>query len=208
MEHPERSESDGEEQTPIGDGAPERRGPKASDIPVVCVGGSAGALDAYIRLLRHLPSDLDVAVVVVNHMREAATHLPTILARYTDMPVELITDGLKLLANRVYVIPPQRDLHVLDGEFRLNPISKPRGWPNVIEVFLRSLARHWSGQMIAVVVSGLDGDGARALSAIHAAGGITIAQKPDTSEQPDMPESSRLRNSNVPHRLFSRPPNA
>ena len=58
------------------------------------------------------------------------------------MPVTLITDGLSLEPNHVFVIPPQRDLHVLDGEFRLKPISKPRGWPDVITVFLRSLTEN------------------------------------------------------------------
>jgi two-component system chemotaxis response regulator CheB len=81
-------------------------------------------------------------------------------------------------------------LHVLDGEFRLKPISKPRGWPDVITVFMRSLTEHWDGKLIAVIVSGFDGDGAAALSGIKEVGGITIAQKPDTAGQPDMPESA------------------
>ena len=90
----------------------------------------------------------------------------------------------------MFIIPEQRDLHVLNGEFRLKPISKPRGWPDVITVFLRSLTRHWDGQLVAVIVSGYDGDGAAALCGIKEAGGITIAQKLDTAGQPDMPESA------------------
>jgi two-component system, chemotaxis family, protein-glutamate methylesterase/glutaminase len=160
------------------------------DFPVVCVGGSAGGLDAYTRLLRRLPSDMDVAIVIVNHLRVVATQLHEILPRYTTMPVELITEGLVLQPNRVFIIPAQRDLHVLDGEFRLKPISKPRGWPDVITVFLRSLTQHWNGKIIAIIVSGYDGDGAAALSGIKEVGGITIAQKPETAGQPDMPESA------------------
>ena len=76
----------------------------------------------------------------------------------------------------------------LDGKFRLKPISKPRGWPDVITAFLCSLAQHWDGKL--VIVSGYDGDGAAALSSIKEAGGITIAKKPDTATQPDMPESA------------------
>jgi two-component system chemotaxis response regulator CheB len=57
-------------------------------------------------------------------------------------------------------------------------------------VFLRSLTEHWGGQLIAVIVSGFDGDGAAALCGIKAVGGITIAQKPDTAGQPDMPGSA------------------
>src|ERR1700690_3734326 len=162
----------------------------AKDFPVVCVGGSAGGLDAYTRLLRHLPADMGVAIVIVNHLRSVATHLHEILPRYTKMPVELITERLIIEPNHVYIIPAQRDLHVLDGEFRLKPISKPRGWPDVITVFLRSLTHHWSGKLIAVIVSGYDGDGAAALCDIKEMGGITIAQKLETATQPDMPESA------------------
>ncbi len=162
----------------------------SKDFPVVCVGGSAGGLDAYTRLLRHLPADMGVAIVIVNHLRTAATLLHEILPRYTKMPVELITERLDIQPNHVFIIPEKRDLHVLDDEFRLKPISKPRGWPDVITVFLRSLTQHWDGKLIAVIVSGYDGDGAEALRGIKEVGGITIAQKPDTASQPDMPKSA------------------
>lgn len=162
----------------------------AIDFPVVCVGGSAGALDAYIRLLKHLPADMGVAIVIVNHLRTVATMLHDILPNYTEMSVELITERLDIQPNHVFIIPEKRDLHVLDGEFRLKPISKPRGWPDVITVFMRSLTEHWDGKLIAVIVSGFDGDGAAALCGIKEVGGITIAQKPDTAAQPDMPESA------------------
>src|SRR3984957_53980 len=160
------------------------------DFPVVCVGGSAGGLDAYTRLLQHLPADMGVAIVIVNHLRTVATLLHEILPRYTAMPVDLITERLLIEPNRVFIIPAQRDLHILDGEFRLTPISKPRGWPDVITVFLRSLTKHWDGKIIAVIVSGYDGDGEAALCGIKEVGGITLAQKPETAGQPDMPESA------------------
>jgi chemotaxis response regulator CheB len=162
----------------------------AKDFPVVCVGGSAGGLDAYIRLLQHLPADMGVAIVIVNHQRTVTTSLHEILPRYTKMPVELITERLLIQPNCVFIIPEQRDLHVLDGEFRLKPISKPRGWSDVITVFLRSLTEYWDGKLIAVIVSGNDGDGAVALCGIKEVGGITIAQKLETASQPDMPESA------------------
>jgi chemotaxis response regulator CheB len=90
----------------------------------------------------------------------------------------------------VYIIPENRDLHILGDEFRLMPVSKPWGWPDVITVFLHSLTEHWDGKLIAVIVSGYDGDGAEALCGIKEVGGITIAQKPDTASQPEMPKSA------------------
>lgn len=157
---------------------------------MVCIGGSAGGLDSYIRLLRNLPADLGAAIVIVNHLRTVTTRLHEILPRYTAMPVELITERLLIRPNHVFIIPEQRDLHVCNGEFRLEPISKPRGWPDVITVFLKSLTRHWHGQLIAVIVSGYDGDGAAALCGLKEVGGITIAQKLDTAGQPEMPGSA------------------
>jgi len=112
------------------------------------------------------------------------------LFTYTEMQVELITDRLDIQPNHVFIIPVNRDLHVLDNEFCLKPISKPRGWSDVITVFLRSLTQNWDGKLIAVIVSGYDGDGAEALCGIKEIGGITIAQKPETAEHPDMPETA------------------
>jgi len=169
---------------------PIKKNPFAKDFPVICVGGSAGGLDAYIRLLKHLPADMGVAIVIVNHITTMPTMLHEILPGYTKMPVELITERLCIQPNHVFIIPANRDLHILHGEFRLKPISKPRGWPDVITVFLCSLVQHWDGKLVAVIVSGLDGDGAAALSSIKQVGGITLAQSPETAVKPDMPESA------------------
>src|ERR1700693_641456 len=95
------------------------------NFPVVCVGGSAGGLDAYIRLLKHLPVDMGVAIVIVNHVTRMPTRLHEVLPHFTKMRVELITERLRIQPNQVFIIPANRDLHVLDGEFRLEPISKP-----------------------------------------------------------------------------------
>lgn len=164
--------------------------PAVKNFPIVCVGGSAGGLDAYIRLLQNLPHDMGVAIVIVNHITSMPTQLHEVLPRFTTMPVDLITESLLIEPNRVFIIPENRDLHVKDGAFHLAPISKPRGWPDVITVFLRSLTRYWDGALIAVIVSGYDGDGAAALCGIKQVGGITIAQKLSTASQPDMPASA------------------
>lgn len=165
-------------------------GALVKNFPIVCIGGSAGGLDAYIRLLKNLPADMGVAIIIVNHITIVPTRLHEVLTRFTTMPVDLITENLLIKPNHVFIIPANRDLHVDDGEFHLEAISKPRGWPNVITVFLRSLTLYWDGKLIAVIVSGYDGDGAAALCGIQEVGGITIAQKLRTAIQPDMPESA------------------
>ena len=160
------------------------------DFPIVCVGGSAGGSASYVQLLTHLPAGMGVAIVIVNHLRKTSSTLHKILPHCTKMSVELITEGLPIQPNHVFIIPANRDLHLLDGMFRLRPMSKPKGWPDVITLFLRSLAQNWGGKLVAVIVSGLDADGAEALREIKEAGGITIAQSPDTAEWSDMPASA------------------
>jgi two-component system chemotaxis response regulator CheB len=159
-------------------------------FPVVCLAGASSAPDPFIELIRHLRPDLGVAIIVINHLRTIATLLHEILPRYTKMPVELITDGLLIQPNRVFILQAERDLHVRDGKFRLKKVSKPTGWPDVITVFLRSLALHWHGQLVAVILSGYDGDGAGALRAVKDVGGVTMAQQVETAAQPDMPLSA------------------
>ncbi len=164
--------------------------PFAKDFPIVCVGGSAGASRAYVQLLKHLPPEMGVAIVIVNHIRRTSATLQNVLPSHTTMRVELITERLPIQPNHVFIIPPNQDLFVLDGEFRLKPLSKPNGWPDVITRFLRSLAQSWDGKLVAVIVSGLDADGAEALGSVKEVGGITIAQTPDTAEWSDMPQSA------------------
>ena len=159
-------------------------------FPIVCLGGSAGGLDAYRRLIRNLPPHLGCALVVINHLRRSPTSLPEILGRATPMQVELITDGMAVVQNHIYVIPPNCELTLRDHTFRVTHISKTYGWPRVITVFLKSMAKTWTGRPIAVILSGLDSDGADALRSIKAAGGVTFVQKPETAEHPDMPLSA------------------
>ena len=159
-------------------------------FPIICIGGSAGGTEAYVEVLRHLPVDTGGAIVIVNHISRNPTTLHNFLSRCTTMPVELITSNLRIKPNHVFVIPSNCDLHVLDGEFVLDLKSKHNGWPNVITVFLRSLASHWSGTIVAVIVSGLDADGTAALKEVKEVGGITIAQIPEDAEWSDMPESA------------------
>ncbi len=73
----------------------------SKDFPIVCIGGSAGGLDAYIRLLQNLPADMGVAIVIVNHITKMPTHLHEVLPRFTTMPVDLITESLLIEPNRV-----------------------------------------------------------------------------------------------------------
>ena len=147
------------------------------DFRVVCLGGSAGSLEAYTGILRHIPADTGMAFVIASHRNfENASLLLPILARVTTMPVLEVEEGMPLEPNRVYLMPPSVEMTVNNNEFALQPPRKPRGWPMTISIFLLSLAEACGQRAIAVILSGVGHDGSAALKAIKAAGGMTFAQ--------------------------------
>jgi two-component system chemotaxis response regulator CheB len=160
------------------------------DCPIICIGGATDDCSIFTNLVRYLPPNLGVAVVIVNHVTTAVDLLHSVAPSCTEMVAELITDGVLIKTNHVYILDYGSDLHVMDGRFRLKPISKTTGWTDVITVFLSSLARNWRGLLVAIIVSALDGDGAAALRGIKEAGGITIAQTVETAGALDMPMSA------------------
>src|SRR6185436_17436952 len=87
---------------------PTKRGAAASDaLPIVAIGASAGGLEAFTQLLKHLPLDTGMAFVLVQHLdptHESA--LTQLLSRATKMRVLQVTQNLKIAPNHVYVIPP------------------------------------------------------------------------------------------------------
>lgn len=162
----------------------------SENFPIVCLGGATVDLDAYTKLIGALPADLDAAIVVINHLKAVGPLLLESLTRCSRIKVEPITEGMAVQPNRIFVLKEGWDLHLVEGEFRLRPVSKPTGWTNVVTVFLGSMARNWHGQLIAVILGGLDGDGAAALCDVKRAGGITIAQKVDSGGDPNMPSAA------------------
>ncbi len=92
------------------------------------------------------------------------------------MPVADITHGMLLEPNRIFVMPPGKDMTINHGKFELEAILRPSGWPKTISGFLFSLAQKYRERAVAVILSGMDHDGSAALKAIKGAGGITFAQ--------------------------------
>jgi len=147
------------------------------DFRVVCLGGSAGGLQAYMDILRGLPDDTGMAFVVAPHRSLEHAHLlPQLLSGATKMPVAEVAQGMSLEPDHVFVMPPGMDMMIDDGAFQLRAKSRPRGWPKTINIFLSSLAEETGPRAVAVILSGLDGDGSAALKAIKSGGGVTFAQ--------------------------------
>ncbi len=155
----------------------------SDNFRVVCLGGSAGGLQAYRDILRSLSADTGMAFVIAAHRSPEHTQLlPQLLSAVTKMPVVEVEEGMRLEPNRVFLIPPRMDLITTGNEFHLRTTARPPGWPKTINLFLFSLAEAIGPRAVAVILSGLDGDGSAALKSIKAAGGVTFAQSDATSK--------------------------
>ena len=159
--------------------------------PVVCVGLSAGGLQPLETIFRRLTANTGLAYVVIAHLQpEEPTILPSLLESWSKMPSQIACTGMTLEPNKVYVIPPGQEIAVSEGSFAVQPRSKPRGWSNVITIFLYSLIHSRKPAGVAVILSGFDSDGSAALRSFRDNGGITIAQDLESAQFKDMPQSA------------------
>ena len=160
-------------------------------FPIVGIGASAGGLEAVIQLLKRLPLDAGVGLVVIQHLDPKHESLTAeILSRATAMPVVEAQDGMGLQANRVYVIPPNYYLSVAKGILRLSPRAATLGLHLPIDFFFSSLAAEANSHAIGVVLSGTASDGTQGLLAIKAESGVTFAQEPGSAKYGGMPQSA------------------
>jgi len=159
-------------------------------FPVVCIGASAGGLEAFSRLLEHLPRDTGMGFVIIQHLDPShPSVLPPLLGKKSALPVEEAREGTRVQANRVYVIPPDRIMTISRGILRLMARSSEKRYMP-IDFFMRSLADDSGDRAVGVVLSGNASDGTIGLKAIKAKGGLTFAQDEKTAAYPGMPASA------------------
>jgi two-component system CheB/CheR fusion protein len=158
--------------------------------PIVGVGASAGGLEAFTELLKHLPVDTGLGFVLVQHLDpQHESALAQLLARTTAMPVREVTNNLRVEANHVYIIPPNTTLGIARGILKLQPRPRHRTPSRSIDFFFEALAKDQRERAIGVILSGTATDGTLGLEAIKAEGGLTLAQD-DSARYDSMPRSA------------------
>ncbi len=163
--------------------------PAASRI--LGIGASAGGLAPLEEFLARIPPHSHMAYVVVQHLDPTQNSLlPELLQRVTPMPVREATQGIPIEPDCVYVIPPNKEISVVDDLLKLAPPMEPRGLRLPINVLFSSLASARGEQAIGVILSGMGSDGTLGLQAIKAVGGLTAVQQPDTAQFDAMPKSA------------------
>ena len=165
--------------------------PATHEFAIVGVGASAGGFEAFVELLEALPPEPQLAIIFVQHLSpNHSSALPSLLAPRTSLEVIEATEGVRIAVNRLYVVPPNAQMELVDGHLHVGRRPDDRTQYTPIDVFFSSLAGTLKGQAIGVILSGTASDGAAGIREIKAVGGIAIAQEPTTAKYDGMPRAA------------------
>ncbi|MEO7092282.1 MAG: chemotaxis protein CheB, partial [Polyangiales bacterium] len=158
---------------------------------VVGIGASAGGLEALQNFFDNLAGDTELAFVVVQHLSpDFKSLMDELLGRHTELPIQLVEDGMRVEAGHVYLIPPKKEMIISGGRLLLSERDKKQELSLPIDVFFRSLAQDCGPRAIAIVLSGSGSDGSRGIRDVHQAGGLVIVQNLETAQFEGMPRTA------------------
>ncbi len=166
---------------------------KRSDngIPVVAIGASAGGLEALEEFFKAMDHASGMAFVVVVHLDPThASLLPELLKKHTSMPVYQIGDGMQVRRNQVFIIPPNKNLTILNGVLQLMDVADRKGNRNPIDLFFCALAADQGGNAVGIILSGAGADGTEGMKAIRGEMGLTMVQDEESAKYDGMPGSA------------------
>src|SRR5262245_18260471 len=162
-----------------------------SALTIAGVGASAGGLESFSTLLHALPAKPGVALVFVQHLApQHESALVPLLSSQSDLPVVQATHGMVVEADHVYVIPPNAQMSIVDRTLHLNARPDDRSQYTPVDAFFSSLAEAAGSRAIGIILSGTASDGSLGVRDIKAAGGVTIAQTPESAKYDGMPRAA------------------
>ncbi len=164
-------------------GARPRPAPPEEPILIVGIGASAGGLKALEAFFSRMPSDSGMSFVIIQHLDPSHKSIMSdLLERWTRMEVLTATDGVKVLPNKIYLKPPEKDIVIRKNRLRLVAPETAGGARLPIDTFFRSLAEERGDKAVCVILSGSGTDGTLGLRAIKGEGGLVIIQKEAEAE--------------------------
>jgi two-component system CheB/CheR fusion protein len=158
---------------------------------IVGIGASAGGVEALSHFFDALPDETGQAYVIILHLLpDRKSHLADVLQQHTGMPVMEAEEGGRLAADHVYVIPPGKQLDLVDGELHVADADDATVRRSPIDRFFRTLAAVNGARAVGIVLSGSGSDGTLGVKAIKEAGGLVMVQSPEGATYGAMPRNA------------------
>ncbi|MBN3519329.1 PAS domain-containing protein [Algoriphagus lutimaris] len=160
-------------------------------FPIVCIGASAGGLEAIEQFLSNVPTGCGMCFVVIQHLDPTQKGmLPELLQRKTKMEVLEAKDHMPVEIDTVYVIPPNTSMSLLNGNLYLAAPKETRGMRLPIDFFLKSLADDRKELGVGIILSGMGSDGSSGIRHLKEVNGRVLVQSPETAKFDSMPRSA------------------
>ncbi len=160
---------------------------------IVALGASTGGPGTIVDILRALPADYAIPILVVIHISEPfAAGFADWLDGQSELPVAYPRDG-QWLPDRsgcVFLAPPGRHLVVRGGRMFLTSEAERHFCRPSVDVLFESIAKEYGPASAACLLTGMGRDGAEGLLEIRRAGGLTVAQDEATSVVYGMPKEA------------------
>ena len=162
--------------------------PTAYDL--IVIGCSLGGMYALESVLCALPADFQTPIAIAQHRHKKSNdRLPDFYRRSCKLDVVDAEDKQWIKPRTVYFAPPDYHLLVAKGEFNLSVDDLVRYSRPSIDVLFESAADAYGSQLIGVVLTGANDDGAEGAKRIKSRGGLVVVQDPETAEAPVMPRA-------------------
>ena len=166
-------------------------GSDTGQFPIVCIGASAGGLEALEQFLGNVYENSGLAYIVIQHLDPTQKGmLPELLQRVSKIPVFQVKDRMTVKPDCVYVIPPNKSMSILKGVLYLFEPLETRGLRLPIDIFLRSLADDQHEYGVGVILSGMGSDGSAGIRALKEKNGIVLVQEPTDAKYDSMPRNA------------------
>lgn len=163
----------------------------SKDLKIIGIGTSAGGLEALEKFFRKVSEDSGYAYVVIQHLDpKSVDYMPELLQKHSKIPIQQATRNEKVKANTAYIIPPNKEMTIENGELKLRAIKKASGLKLPIDIFFNSLAKEYSERSVGIILSGMGSDGSKGLKAIKEKNGLIIVQDPKDAKFNGMPRSA------------------
>jgi two-component system, chemotaxis family, CheB/CheR fusion protein len=168
-----------------------RSEPRSPKLLVVGLGASAGGIEALRQFFANVRSDSGSAYVVILHLSpDHDSKLAEVLQTSALIPVSQVTQPVRIEANHVYVVPPNRRLEIVEGTLSISEMTQREHRRSPVDVFFRALADAYGSRSACVILSGTGPNGSAGLKRVKEYGGLVIAQRPDEAGYSDMPNNA------------------
>lgn len=158
---------------------------------MVGIGASAGGLDALETFFRHMPPNTGASFAVIQHLSpDFKSLMDEILGRRSVMPVVKVENGMLVEANKIFLIPPKKNMIIAGNRFILTDQEGGHTLNLPIDIFFRSIAQEYRKNCMGVILSGSGSDGSRGINSIHASGGLVIVQDLESAKFDGMPKAA------------------